>query len=353
MTLVPRITDLKMNGVSGWSRACPGQTVTATTTVEVPPLYYPAVTLAFWGRFRDSDPWTYLGTLVTPVGITGGTFDISYDELTLPQVTASNTTYYVGVSLVPLPPPSVTHEILFYNPQPRVTLGATRSSGTAPLEVGFQLECYDTNYITNITWNFGDGTGDVPGGQYEYHTYTMPGNYTAVAKAKHFCNNLTTKSIAISVAAAPPVTPPTPTGCTNPTGSANQLICGNPSYSNAPVSTTQYKCVSGTWRAVAENSPVCGYTPPAGYASCTNPAGAHGTVRCIGLDRAECNDGTWTIILENAPVCADTSGGGGNGGGDTFDSIFGNIDRTTLILGLAGVMAALGIGLMIGKRRGE
>ncbi|MCL6584337.1 MAG: PKD domain-containing protein [bacterium] len=82
---------------------------------------------------------------------------------------------------------------------PEADFSLNTSTGRGPLEVSFTD--LSTNNPTSWEWDFGDGTSSTV--RNPVHTYTQPGTYTVVLKAKNACGeNVKTKAGVVSVQAS-------------------------------------------------------------------------------------------------------------------------------------------------------
>ena len=173
----------------------------------------------------------------------------------------------------------------------------------------------------------------------------------------------------------PPPPPPPPQNCTNPIGENGATYCSG---------TTLMECRNGTWYPKEYNSTTCGYTPPAPPSgNCTNPAGNAGSTYCDGYTLKKCQNGTWIVQEYLSPSCGYgiSPTGCTNPPGNTGDTFcdgttlkrcngtawlveeynsdqcasggfdLANIDTTTLLYAGAGLVAAIGIGSLLGSRK--
>ncbi len=200
--------------------------------------------------------------------------------------------------------------------------------------------------------------------------YGAPGASTCQGTTRMTCQNGTWSPVEYNSTQCG-YTPPVQ-GCTNPSGASGQDRCDG---------TTLYRCNGTAWVLVEQNSVDCGYTPPPGYDPCSNPYGEHGTGRCSGTTRMQCNDGAWIAQEYNSQQCGyvppnPTQGCTNPTGasGDTYcdgttlkrcngtswlaqeynSSVCGATpvaaDNTLIYVG-AGLLAALGIGYALSRRK--
>ena len=94
-------------------------------------------------------------------------------------------------------------------------------------------------------------------------------------------------------------------GCTNPTGTSGQIICGQSAYGQDP--THRYKCTGTAWEDQGAcpsgyycSNGTCTQNPPTG---CSSPTGTSGEIICgnatYGQDpnsRYQCNGTSWTSL---------------------------------------------------------
>jgi len=75
---------------------------------------------------------------------------------------------------------------------------ADPDTGEAPLTVKFSADPLEEIQNPTYTWNFGDGSPEVAGGE-ATHTYTKPGTYTATLTARDSTGNSGTDQTQIDV----------------------------------------------------------------------------------------------------------------------------------------------------------
>ncbi len=206
--------------------------------------------------------------------------------------------------------------------------------------------------------------------------YGIPGGYTCQGTTRMQCNNGSWTPVEYNSTQCGyvPPNPPPQQGCTNPSGVSGQVRCDG---------TTLLRCIGTEWVVIEENSADCGYVPPVGYDNCANPYGTHGSYRCSGTTRMQCNDGAWVVSEYNSQQCGYvppttgcTNPTGANGDtycdGTTLKQCNGTTwlaqeynstqcgyvpptpeptsDNTLIYVG-AGLLAAIGIGYALSRRK--
>ena len=138
--------------------------------------------------------------------------------------------------------------------------------------------------------------GYVPPAQNCSNPYGTPGAYNCQGTTRVQCNNGAWTPIEYNSTQCGyvPPNPPPQQGCTNPSGVSGQVRCDG---------TTLLRCIGTEWVVIEENSADCGYVPPVGYDNCANPYGTHGSYRCSGTTRMQCNDGAWVVSEYNSQQC--------------------------------------------------
>jgi len=103
-----------------------------------------------------------------------------------------------GVSVQSAPPPP-------QNQPPQVSIGASTTSGSAPLFVSFSSNASDPDgSIVSFNWNFGDGGTDV--GSATSHTYQSAGSFTARLTVTDNAGASASAALTINVSSPPATT---------------------------------------------------------------------------------------------------------------------------------------------------
>jgi hypothetical protein len=201
---------------------------------------------------------------------------------------------------------------------PAITGTVSRTIVVGHIIPGGTVRCYRCNPSTNVLeqYDFSEGTvcGDSnsPGWQSSPPTCGVTGctnpsgtlnqiicgnaSYTNAPDPTHRyqCNGTSWIDLGVCTYGCTNGTCNSQTGCTNPTGTLGQIICGNALYANTPDPTHQYHCNGTSWIDDGYST-VCDTAQ-----SCTSPIGSHGQTICGNATYSQdpthqylCNDGTW------------------------------------------------------------